>query len=173
MNTSLDNIPNDPAEQDNNSERKRQRKLPRSGNPAWGVIWRVLLVCAMIDLPFWAYFNFVKGISIWEGLQQMRSGIQSGQPKAKPAWNLRKVSLDEKQKKDIDSVKYAEKLLLEEKIAKHKVEVNQMVQKEMDRSSKKYPNPLYSWKGEDGYRAYSNKGFPENGKYTEGKIDWF
>jgi hypothetical protein len=63
--------------------------------------------------------------------------------------------------------------LIEEKIEKHKIEVNQMVREEMERRGGKNKTPLYSWRGEDGYRAYSNTGFPPNGKYTEGKIEWF
>jgi hypothetical protein len=81
MDTSLEKIQHDPKDKNDNSEQKKKRRFAEPGNPAWGVIWRVLLVCAMIDLPFWVYCNLVKGISIWEGLQQMRNSIQSGQPK--------------------------------------------------------------------------------------------
>ncbi len=36
----------------------------------------------------------------------------------------------------------------------------------------KFPGAIYSWKNEKGIRVYSNIGFPKNGKYTEGKIEW-
>lgn len=75
MNKSLD-IYTESRKQENNSSRKKQRKMMLSENPEWGIIWRVLLVCAMIDMPIWAYFNFVKNISMWEGLQQARTEIQ-------------------------------------------------------------------------------------------------
>jgi hypothetical protein len=32
--------------------------------------------------------------------------------------------------------------------------------------------PIYSWKNEDGYRGYSNTGFPTGGNYTDPKIEW-
>lgn len=32
---------------------------------------------------------------------------------------------------------------------------------------------MYSWKNEQGARVFSNIGFPEDGKYTEGKIEWY
>lgn len=34
-------------------------------------------------------------------------------------------------------------------------------------------NVLYSWKNERGQKVFSNKGFPENGNYTEGKMEWY
>jgi hypothetical protein len=37
----------------------------------------------------------------------------------------------------------------------------------------KQSQALYSWRDEEGKKAYSNIGFPENGKYTEGKIEWY
>lgn len=32
---------------------------------------------------------------------------------------------------------------------------------------------MYSWKNEQGAKVFSNIGFPEDGKYTEGKIEWY
>nr|WP_321467258.1 hypothetical protein [uncultured Desulfobulbus sp.] len=32
---------------------------------------------------------------------------------------------------------------------------------------------MYSWIDENGHKAFSNIGFPENEKYTEGKIEWY
>ena len=32
---------------------------------------------------------------------------------------------------------------------------------------------MYSWKNEQGARVFSNIGFPEDGKYTEGKVEWY
>jgi len=162
------------------------------GNPAWGVTWRVLLVCAMIDLPFWAYFHFVKGVSLWEGLAQMRSEVQAkinppkateeirfkmadaqqGQPKPKPTWNTKYDSQLEKQNIENDPIKSAELALLEEKKKKHIEEVNEMVAAEMGRRTKKSSEPIYSWRNEDGYRGYSNVGFPKNGKYSDPRIEF-
>jgi hypothetical protein len=38
--------------------------------------------------------------------------------------------------------------------------------------STKFSGAIYSWKNEQGIKVYSNKGFPQNGKYTEGKVEW-
>jgi hypothetical protein len=32
---------------------------------------------------------------------------------------------------------------------------------------------MYSWKNEKGIRIFSNVGFPEDGNYSEGKIEWY
>jgi hypothetical protein len=76
MNTSLNNLNND-AEKESNPERKKRRRLSKMGNPVWGVTWRVLVVCAAIDIPLWAYFHFVQGVSVWQGLAQLRSEVQT------------------------------------------------------------------------------------------------
>ena len=45
------------------------------GNPLWGFAWRFMLCCALIDLPFWAYFHFIKEVPILVGLEQMQKEI--------------------------------------------------------------------------------------------------
>ncbi len=32
---------------------------------------------------------------------------------------------------------------------------------------------IYSWKNENGQRAFSNVGFPEDGNYSDGKMEWY
>jgi hypothetical protein len=76
MNISLEDFSNDPDKNNERSEREIKRKLKRMGNPIWGVLWRLLICCALIDIPIWAYFHFVKNVPILVGLQQMSSDIQ-------------------------------------------------------------------------------------------------
>ncbi|ADW17507.1 signal peptidase I [Desulfobulbus propionicus DSM 2032] len=76
MDASLDNLNNEPDQDREKSEKEIKKKLKRMGNPVWGFLWRFFLCCALIDIPFWAYFHFVKGVPILVGLQQIRNEVQ-------------------------------------------------------------------------------------------------
>jgi hypothetical protein len=64
----------DPQE---NKEQARPKKPRKRIDPTFGVIIRILICFALIDIPIWSYFHFVKGVSVWEGLQQMRNEVQA------------------------------------------------------------------------------------------------
>jgi len=130
------------------SERKRRRKLAEMGNPAWAITWRVLLICAAIDLPIWAYFNFVKGVSLWDGLIQTRKEIQAKiNPPKEVKINPPKIAVP-------SSFSIAE------------INRAQLIKNSSS------PIIIYSWKKEDGYRGYSNIGFPKDENYTDPQILW-
>lgn len=150
MNTSLEQIKHDPKEENDKSKRKIKNRLPRVNKPAWSVIWRVLLVCAMIDLPIWAYFHFVKEVSFWEGVRQVRNEIQNkiNSPEQKIPQKIEKIEITEK---NIEKIQKNNEIKLVE--------------------PKKFEGTLYSWKNEKGQRVFSNTGFPKDGKYTDGKIE--
>jgi len=56
--------------------------------------------------------------------------------------------------------------IFEEKKRKHIEDVNNMINEEMNKRKKSH-SQIYSWKSENGYRVYSNIGFPKDGNYTE------
>lgn len=73
---------------------------------------------------------------------------------------MKNISLEEKAKKEEDEGQLA----LE---AKRKL----VIEKQMVVSTNK--QLMYSWKNEKGIRVFSNVGFPEDGKYSEGKMEWY
>ena len=52
------------------------------------------------------------------------------------------------------------------------VKVQNKIVAKKDTNENKQKTIIYSWKNEDGYRGYSNTGFPADGKYTDPKIEW-
>ena len=138
------------------SSATRLHRLQLAKSPAWDVAIKVLIVCLIIDIPILGYFYFVKGVGVWEGLQQIRKEIHAERQVAKtqetiPVKNIEK-KLTQTHQQPIN--------LQSRKIEPVKEKV---VQKN---------NPIYSWKKENGYRGYSNVGFPTDEKYTEPQILW-
>lgn len=64
------------SEQKEEQKQVRLKRTRRRVDPTFGMIIRILVCCALIDILFWSYFHFVKGVSIWEGLQQIRDEVQ-------------------------------------------------------------------------------------------------
>ena len=65
------------SEQKEEQGQDRSKRPRRRVDPTSGMIIRILVCCALIDIPFWSYFHFVKGVSMWEGLQQIRDEVQA------------------------------------------------------------------------------------------------
>lgn len=55
-----------------------------------------------------------------------------------------------------------EDLEVSERRKRHIEEVNRMFSGKV----------IYSWTNEKGQKSFSNIGFPEDGKYKDGKIEW-
>lgn len=83
MDTSLESLNQEPDKKREESDREGKKTIRRMNNPLWGFAWRFLLCCVMIDLPFWAYFHFVKEVPILVGLEQMRNEFQAKMNKPK------------------------------------------------------------------------------------------
>lgn len=63
---------------------KRAIKRPRKRiDPALAMVLRILICCALIDIPLWAYFHFVKEVPLLVGLQEIRDKIQAKRSKPK------------------------------------------------------------------------------------------
>lgn len=143
---------------DQEQEERRVKRPRKRIDPTLGIIIRVLVCCALIDIPIWSYFHFVKGVSMWEGLQQIRNEIQGKN--------------DSQINKQIQSVEFIQqentKIVLEKE---QKNDDKKMVYPKQEQKNKS--QVMYSWKNEKGIRVFSNVGFPEDGKYSEGKIEWY
>ena len=63
-------------------EKKKLNRIGQGVNPFWSVFWKFLVCCAIIDAGIMAYFNFVKGVPVMIGLQQIQAEIfQGSKPK--------------------------------------------------------------------------------------------
>lgn len=94
MDTSIESLNQEPDHKKAKSERENRKALRRMGNPLWGFAWRFVLCCAMIDLPFWAYFHFVKEVPILVGLEQMQNEFQAKMNKPKEPEPFRVAQAD-------------------------------------------------------------------------------
>ena len=62
-------------------EGEKRKILRKMGNPLWGVFWRFLVCCAVIDALLLGYFNLIKGITLVEGLKQWQAAVASNKQK--------------------------------------------------------------------------------------------
>ena len=111
---------------------------------------------------------------MWEGLQQIRNEVQAKmnpsqkqeisfavtdpQKPSKPSWRLKNISPEEKAKNEKERLKILTEATAEIAQKQERIEKSRV---------------MYSWKNEKGIRTFSNVGFPEDGKYSEGKVEWF
>lgn len=180
MDTSLENIRQEPKDKKRDSDRKNRKKLREMENPVWGFMWRFLLCCAVIDIPVWAYFHFMKDDSSITRKINKRSHYQS--TKIEHYEPAEKITNDEEISKyknliQVEEKHHKEEHPIERKIpsdqekfddkvnyAAHLIKKRQMEGKD---SKRKYPGIIYSWKNEKGMKVYSNIGFPKDEKFTE------
>lgn len=134
---------------------------------AIGVLWRIVIVCLIIDIPIWAYFHFVKGVTVIEGIRQIRKEVElkNKQENSKEIIVTSKVSNEILEKESRMAAKVAREIHLQ------RIEEEKKQKFVVPRKDSK-PIPVYSWTNEKGHRTFSNIGFPEDGKYRDGKIEW-
>lgn len=63
-------------EKDETKNDSFSRKRYKDSGFAIGVLWRIVIVCLVIDIPIWAYFHFVKGVTVIEGIRQIRKEVE-------------------------------------------------------------------------------------------------
>jgi hypothetical protein len=153
--------------------REEIKKLRRKGSPLWGFLWRFFSCCVLINFSIWAYFHFVKGISVLEGFSQLRNDIQT--KINKPSDQIGKLPLGLKTILPYEKEK-------RERIAQEKIdqlnrkrlqeEVNQTAGDAMEKKRTTKPAVIYSWINEKGVRVFSTNGFPKSESYTEPKVEW-
>ncbi len=130
-----------------------KRRIQRS-NPGISLIVRVLICCAIIDIPIWAYFHFVEKVPVLVGLLQIRDKIQTKINPPKPIQVAPKIQ---------------PQIIV--KFPPHPTFISPKEQKIERKKRESYV--IYSWIDEKGQKAFSNTGFPKNEKYTDGKIEWY
>ncbi len=160
-------------------EEIRKRKAVRKGkNIALDIIIKTLVVCAMIDIPIWAYFHFVQKTTVIEGLERIlgkketKKEIISKKANQQPLLGnevtLKMLREDRKpERNQLDEI--TNKNLGYREKAEQELKRVRMSQQETGGEKRK----LYSWIDEKGNKAFSNTGFPEDRKYTDGKIEWY
>ncbi|MDD2307851.1 MAG: nuclease-related domain-containing protein [Prolixibacteraceae bacterium] len=72
---------------------------------------------------------------------------------------------------NIDNIQINEKQIIVNPI-KTNPYITQKIETRIEKPQK-YKGVIYSWKNERGQKTFSNKGFPKDGKYTEGKLEWY
>jgi len=141
----------------NSDPRAREQKkiLRKTGNPLWGFLWRFFVCCMLIELPFWAYFHFVKGVPILVGLQQIQNGIRL-------KMKTKKVELQPFSQTTKTDILHSDK------------KAPQVVEQKWEATSERqgaYVGTIYSWTNKDGIRSFSNVGFPKDEAYTNGRTE--
>jgi hypothetical protein len=165
-------------ENEDTERRGRAKRRPKKKFSAGtDLIIKVLIVCAIIDIPIWAYFNLVKGVSFWEGMKQAREKIQANfrgeqEPKQLITEQPQPMKMEslpiEKTPPVIEPEKRVEYVIIREPVQQQIVPVRRIpIEQRMAKRA------MYSWTNEKGKKVFSNKGFPEDGNYTDGKIEWY
>ena len=137
-------------------EQKKINRIRQGPNPFWSIFWKFLVCCAINDAGIMAYFNFVKGTTVLEGLKQL------SQNRNKPVQIEKRIVAEKRQSSTVSEKEWiaTEKYL--------KAESEKIREKEIEKGQ-----TLYSWKGANGYREYSNIGFPSDRPTPDRKIDYY
>lgn len=160
MDTSLESLNQKPNKNREESDRERKKMIRRMKNPLWGFAWRFLLCCAMIDLPFWAYFHFVKKVPILVGLEQMRNEHQAkiNNQKEPEPFNIGQAETEEAKRRYLEKIleKVKQETIAAEKL-KLSVEEGKTERLEPVNQSMATDVKVYTWINEKGQTIHSNQ----------------
>ncbi|MDD2469241.1 MAG: hypothetical protein PHI97_35220 [Desulfobulbus sp.] len=156
MNTSLESLDQEPDKKREESDRKGKKAIRRMKNPLWGFAWRFLLCCAMIDLPLWAYFHFVKEVPILVGLEQMRNEFQTKKNETVKISTATETKEVKTRYLEINLEKVKQETIAAEKL-KLAAEKKKTVQLEPVRQTQTTDPKVYTWINERGQTVYSNQ----------------
>ena len=155
-----------PIDHDNfiiTEEKEIKRQLRKSDYALWGIVWRALVCCAVIDLLLIGYFRFFKNLGPIEGLSQWQKTVTAMMRKNEPEQEKTvAVQVTPKPTPIRPKRTQAVKHHLEEQTAR-KV-------RQVEAKPKQYV--LYSWREESGYRGYSNVGFPKDKPYSDPRVEF-
>ncbi|MDK9708251.1 MAG: hypothetical protein OEL83_14500 [Desulforhopalus sp.] len=145
-----------PADSGNISlDKSDYRKPQRRPDPVWAVVWRFLLICAVIDGGAYYYFHVVKNTTVFEGLARLRDSIhQERGADAPPPPPVKTQIITTKPVGTPTGSEYAKA----ERAGYFKPIVP-------TRQSASSPETIYCWEDVDGKRFYSNVGYPKTGYY--------
>jgi hypothetical protein len=137
-----------------NLDRSDYRKPKKRPDPVWEVVWRFLLICAVIDGGVYFYFHVIENTTVFDGLARIRDSIQRERvagPPTPPAITTQVMTV--KKSDTPDRSQYA------------KVERPAYNKPAVSAGRSAAPEPIYCWEDGSGKRFYSNTGYPDSGYY--------
>ena len=154
-------------------ELEKRKTLRRAGNPVWGVFWKLLVCCLVIDALILGYFNLIKGVTLAEGIRQLQHSVAGNKrpPKRqvvvqqKPEEPRRQVVIRQ------EPIEYTPPVQIQPKSATQATSEDVEKTEQPQEQTKKYV--LYSWQDETGYRQYSNTGFPTDRPYKDPQVKYY
>lgn len=149
------------------SGKKPYRPPVAEGNPVWSVMWRFLLFCAIVDGGIYFYCHQIKGITVTEGIRQIREYIHGKEENVVTrVLPNKKEYVVAKSPKHLASNAYFEvpTRTQHSAIADYKKEIMKTAKVE-NSSNSRVKQPIYIWEDERGRRNYSNIGYPQTGNY--------
>lgn len=153
------------------NDKKLTKKVRRKMNPTTDIILKVLIICALIDVPIWAYFHFVKRISLWEGLIQMQYAIQNKnihQQRKNIEFTNNEIQHNKTIEDEETKRRYLEaklKAVKQETIAAEQIRIlieeNEKNTVQPMAQTKQNEQKIYTWTNEHGHTVHSNRPKPE------------
>lgn len=149
----------------------KSKKIRKKRSPAVDILIKTLIVCAIIDIPLFVYFCFIKD---YPEKKQESEYAQKHQiePSAESLNKLREQEEAARKRQDIATRALIKATNDEANNFRNFQYINQNEPEQQTRPQKK-GRVIYSWINENGQKSFSNIGFPKDGKYTDGKIDWY
>ncbi|MBB5349073.1 hypothetical protein JWG42_10425 [Desulfoprunum benzoelyticum] len=136
----------------------KKSRNKKTENPVWAVVWRFLLISAIIDGGIYFYFHKIQNITVSEGIRRIRLAIHGNTDQ-----NTRKFIVNkEYQKKNITNNNSESKTKNISRFNEN-YHTNNLVQHssyEMNTRPVQRLDKLYCWVEEDGSLHFSNIGFP-------------
>ena len=136
------------------------KKSKKTENPVWAVVWRFLLISAIIDGGIYFYFHKIQNITVSEGIRRIRLEIHGNTDQ-----NTHKVIVrKEYQKKNLTSMKSELKTKNRSNIEENTHTNNDIQQPSNNIRSNaiRRLDKTYCWVDENGSLHFSNIGFPSN-----------
>lgn len=173
------------------SEIKKRAEVRRYKDPTWGIVWRFILCALIINIALQGYFRLVKGVPLLVGIQQMQDQVRENRHQKRQEKARKEIAMNIERKPAPTQAKppnthEAERARIERERKREREATQAAMAKILDaqrvaaeqeklrlyKEKTKKMTPIYSWRDERGYQGFSNIGFPEDGKYTEGKVEW-
>lgn len=143
----------------------------RAQNSTWEFTWRFVVCCIVIQFGIWAYFHFVRGTGVFEGLAQISQELREQRERSTSPQTTKVVyRVPSSQYKSNKQQEYVP----QQRPVVYRNQQSVENRPQQQRANQQYKREkIYSWKNAQGQMAYSNIGFPEDGElYTEPKVQW-
>ena len=143
-----------------NSDYKISRSKKKE-NPVWAVVWRFLLICAIIDGGIYFYFHKVQNITVSEGIRRIRLAIHGNEDQnakqiiAHKEYQKKNITNNTNQLKTENMSSLNDKNHTNNRIQQSPTEISTRSVQRLDK--------LYCWVDKNGSLHFSNMGFPSKG----------